>query len=74
MTDKEIVTLFWERDEAAIKAISDKFTTYCDHIALNILGNAEDAEECVNEVIMRAWEIIPPNRPENLAGFLPPWR
>ena len=70
MTDKEIVTLFWERDEAAIKAISDKFTTYCDRIAINILGNAEDAEECVNEVIMRAWESIPPNSPENSAGYL----
>ena len=70
MTDKEIVTLFWERDEAAIKAVSDKFTTYCDRIAFNILGNAEDSEECVNEAVMLAWNSIPPNKPENLAGYL----
>ena len=70
MNDKEIITLFWERDEAAIQAVSDKFNTYCLRIALNILGSPEDAEECVNEAIMRAWESIPPNRPENLAGYL----
>lgn len=70
MNDEEIIKLFWERDESALSAASEKFGGYCRRIALNILGNAEDSEECVNEALMRAWENIPPNKPENLAGFL----
>lgn len=70
MNDEEIVKLFWERDESALSAAADKFGSYCKRIALNILENTEDSEECVNETLMRAWKNIPPSKPENLAGFL----
>lgn len=70
MNDEEIVKMFWERDEAALNAASDKYGGYCRRIAFNILNNAEDSEECVNEALMRAWESVPPNKPESLAGFL----
>lgn len=39
-------------------------------IAENITGSREDAEECVNDALMRAWENIPPNRPEMLSTYL----
>lgn len=70
MEDIDIVELFWSRNESGIKAAAEKFTDYCIRIAQNILGNREDSEDCVNDVLWKAWENIPPHRPENLAGFL----
>lgn len=70
MDDKEIVKLFLSRDESAIKAASEKYGTYCMKIAESITGSREDAEECVNDVLMKAWETIPPNAPEMLSTYL----
>ena len=39
-------------------------------IAFSILHNAEDAEECVNDAYLAAWNSIPPHRPERVAAFL----
>ena len=47
MDDAQIVQLYWDRNEQAIPATSDKYGSYCTSIAMNILGNQEDAEECV---------------------------
>jgi len=60
MDDKEIIDRFWARSESAIKAISDKYSKYCRAIASNILGNAEDAEEVINDAYHRVWNAIPP--------------
>ena len=70
MKDEEIGMLFWETDKSALSAAYEKYGGYCKRIAFNILGNAEDSEECVNEAMLKAWESIPPNKPESLAGFL----
>lgn len=70
MEDKKILELFWERSENAVSAVSEKYNGYCMKIAYNILGSQQDAEECVNDALMKAWEIIPPNRPEMLSAFL----
>lgn len=70
MNDNEIIKLFFERDEAALSAVVGKFGGYLRRIALNILNSPEDSEECVNEVLMRAWKSIPPNNPESLTGYL----
>lgn len=70
MDDKEIVRLFFERNEAAIKAASEKYRSYCMKIAENITRSREDAEECINDMLMRAWESIPPNAPEVLSTYL----
>ena len=48
MDDAKIVQLYWDRNEQAIPATADKYGRYCTSIANNILGNNEDAEECVN--------------------------
>ncbi len=70
MEDCEIVQLFWERDETALRETSRKFGSYCRSIARGILKNHEDSEECVNEALMRAWEAIPPKKPPSLCAFM----
>lgn len=70
MDDKEIVRLFLSRDEAALKAAGEKFRSYCMKIAENITGSHEDAEECFNDALLRAWESIPPMQPEMLSTYL----
>ena len=70
MDDVQIVQLYWGRDEQAIPATSDKYGNYCTSIAMNILGNQEDAEECVNDTWHRAWDSMPLHRPNDLPTFL----
>lgn len=70
MEDQRILDLYWRRSEAAISETADKYGGYCHFIAYNILRNDEDSEECVNDTYLRAWEAIPPRRPNNLAVFL----
>lgn len=70
MDDSEIVRLFRERDERALGEAEKKYSRYCTAIAVRILNNAEDAEECVNDAFLAAWELIPPNDPYSLATFL----
>lgn len=70
MEDREIIKLFFDRDETALREISRKYGTYCRSVARNILNNTEDVEECVNDTYMRAWESIPPQRPSVLCAYL----
>ena len=70
MDDKELIQLYFNRDEQAAAETYRQFGGYCYTIANNILGNAQDAEECVNDVLIRLWEQIPPNRPDNFFGFI----
>ena len=69
MEDSEIVTLLTNRSEQAISAVSQKYGRYCKKIALNILQNNEDADECVNDALMRLWNTVPPS-PDALRLFL----
>ena len=70
MEDSRIIDLFWERSETAIIETTKKYSRYCYSISLNILHNIEDAEECVNDTYLNAWNAIPPKRPNCLATFL----
>ena len=70
MEDQEILRLFFARDEQAIAEAKTKYGSVCRRIAENILHSREDAEECVNDVWVRTWNSIPPNRPERLLGYL----
>ena len=69
MEDRAIVALFWRRDEDALRQSAGKYSRACLAVARNILGE-EDAEECVNDTWLRAWEGIPPAKPERLGSFL----
>lgn len=70
MRDEDIIDLYWVRNEEAIFQTQQNYGSYCFTIANNILKNREDSDECVNDTWLRAWNAIPPNRPERLGIFL----
>ena len=70
MDDLEIIELYWSRSENAILATVEKYGKYCYFIAYRILEDHEDAMECVNDTYLRAWDSMPPERPDSLAAFL----
>lgn len=70
MNDADIVELYWQRDEAAIAHTRAKYAAYLRHIARNILGDRRDAEECLADTCLAAWNSIPPQRPALLSAYL----
>ncbi len=70
MEDSQIIELYWERSEEAISETAKRYGKLCRHIALNIVGNHSDAEECENDTYVAVWNAIPPNRPNSLSAFL----
>lgn len=70
MTDFEIVALYWQRSENAIACTMEKYGRYLMKIASNILRMKEEAEECVNDTYMSAWNQMPSDRPERLLPYL----
>lgn len=70
MDDKQIIELYFERNEQAIKETETKYGTFCHRIAMNILGIHEDAEECVNDTYYSVWKQIPPTVPEVFKVYL----
>ncbi len=70
MEDKDIVNLYLQRNKSAIKETALKYGNYCKAIAKNILGNNEDAEECVNDTYLHTWNSIPPHEPKILSTYL----
>lgn len=70
MEDKRIVDLYWQRNESAISETKAKYGKYLFSISYQILLNAEDAEECVNDTYNDAWQSMPPHRPSILSLFL----
>ncbi len=70
MDDKRIIELYWQRDQSAIAHTADKYGTGCSRIAMNILDDRRDAEECVSDTWLRAWNSIPPQRPEFFFAWL----
>ena len=63
MEDQGIIRLYFNRDQEAIRQTDRKYGRQCRRTARNILAIPEDAEECVNDTYLRAWEAIPPARP-----------
>ena len=70
MDDKALVDLYFARSEAAIEQTEKKYGPLCRSVAMNILGNREDAEECVNEAYLGAWNTIPPQKPDPFRTYL----
>ena len=70
MEDDRIVDLYWQRNERAIAETAAKYGAYLRSISRQILSNAEDAEECVNDTYNDAWQSMPPHRPSILSTFL----
>lgn len=70
MEDSKIIDLFFERSEQAIDELSKKYGKVCRKVALNILNNTLDAEECVNDAYIGAWNSIPPQSPNPLSAYV----
>ncbi|MCI9155339.1 MAG: sigma-70 family RNA polymerase sigma factor [Lawsonibacter sp.] len=69
MEDTAIIDLYWARSQQAIVESEQKYGPYCHTIARRILDQEEDAEECVNDTWLRAWNAMPPQRPGILSAF-----
>lgn len=70
MEDSKIIDLFFERSEQAIVELSIKYESICMKVSMNILDNLQDAEECVNDSYLSAWNTIPPERPNPLLAYI----
>ncbi len=70
MEDRQIVDLFWARNEAAIDETKSKYGRYCRYIAHQILASDEDAAEVENDTYMKTWNTVPPNRPTSLKAYV----
>ena len=70
MEDRQIIELYWERAEEAIRETDVKYGRLCRYIAQNILASPEDSEECVNDAWLGLWNAIPPQRPERFSAFV----
>ena len=70
MDDRKIIELFFERSEQAIVELSKKYGSVCTKVAFNILNNRQDAEECVNDAYLGAWNTIPPKNPNPLLSYV----
>lgn len=70
MDDQKIIGLFFERSPQALKEVEKKYGKLFKKLSNNILNNSLDAEECVNDAYLGAWNSIPPARPEPLLAYL----
>lgn len=70
MDDEKIIDLYFQRSEQAITQTASKYSAYCGTIAYNILQNSQDAEETTNDTYLKAWNTMPPQRPNCLPAFL----
>ena len=68
--DEVILRLYRDRDEQALTQTDDKYGKLCRSLAYRILGDRQDAEECVNDVLLKLWSSIPPAQPESLTAYI----
>ena len=69
MEDSKIIELYNRRDEQALVLTREKYGQYLSRIALNLLGDPQDAEECVSDALLALWDRIPPEKPASLKLF-----
>ena len=70
MEDSRIVDMYLNRDEQAVACTQAQYGAYCGAVARRIIGDRQDAEECLNDVLYAAWGSIPPQEPNNLRTYL----
>lgn len=70
MEDRDIVALYWGRQERAIRETQRKYGPYLTAIAQRLLGDPQDTEECVQDTYQAAWDSIPPQQPQILSAYL----
>lgn len=70
VSDDSIIKRLHMRDDSALQDIQKRYGSICYQMAFRIVGNHEDAEECVNDMLMSVWDSIPPHLPISLQAFL----
>ena len=70
LDDTSIIGLYWQRDERAITETARRYGSYIHAISVQILESEPDAEECVNDTYLKAWNTIPPQKPFSLKDYL----
>ncbi len=68
--DEKIIELFFERNQQAIQELDIKYGKICHNLSYSIVNNRQDAEECVNDAYLGAWNAIPPARPSPLLSYI----
>lgn len=70
MNDNQIIQMFFTRNEDAIEQTADRYGAQLTRLAENIVRNREDAQECVNDTYLKAWNTIPPTKPVHFFAYL----
>lgn len=70
IADEQIIDMFWNRNEKAIRETDNKYGRFLFRIAYNILNDRLDCEECQNDTYLAIWNAIPPNRPNMFSMFI----
>lgn len=70
MEDHQIVDLYWQRSEHAIGETQQKYGAMLHRVSYSLLSSREDAEECVNDTYLEAWNRMPEDRPSYLGAYL----
>lgn len=70
MTDEELIALLEVKDSNALVELENKYGSYCRSIAMNILRDRSDTDECLNDVYLSVWKAIPPAQPDDLRMYL----
>ena len=70
MDDVKILELYFARDEQAIGETKNKYGRLLVSIAFNILGNYVESQECENDTYLKAWNAIPPTKPNSFCAYL----
>lgn len=70
MNDEQIIEMFFKRSEQAVRELNNKYGKIFLNLSYNIVNNKQDAEECVNDAYLGAWNAIPPAHPNPLLTYL----
>ena len=66
----DIIERLERRDETAIELLKAFYGDYCYRIIYNQLCSHEETEEALNDVWMKIWSSIPPDRPSHLRAYI----
>ena len=70
MEDAQIIALFFQRSEQALRALQEKYSGLCRSIVSKILPDARDVDECISDTYLRVWRSIPPQHPDRLDSYI----
>ncbi len=70
LSDENIIELYWQKNENAIRVTNDRYGPFLYRIAYNILHDPQDCEECQNDTYLSVWNAIPPTRPQSFRAFI----